>query len=161
MYKKKGGSPPVDYNPYEQVDVVVQTDEQNGSFAVPVDPFIENKNKIIDNFQRENVQLKAQLAQNEVLRAQAEGQRRENDLLQARLQARRAENVYDRAIYDRIYSEMMGYIPIDKRLSASEIIADITRKRLIAGLSESSIVSELRDMISEMIKKKSTKKSSK
>jgi len=162
----KAGSPPVDYNPYEDVVVVAPIDE--------IDPFIENKNKIIDHFQRENVVLKAQLQNppfDQRARQLLDDQRRENDLLRARLQAQRANEIdaYDRGAYDRIYTGLLPYVPLDQRLRMSAILSDLTRKRLIDGLSEPHIVSELRDMITELVKKprrkvsknKSVKKSSK
>jgi hypothetical protein len=152
VYKKKkgGGEMSIQADP-DQIDAEMGRADVGTQVDGPVDIGTQTDNRTLE---RENL-LKAQLTQNEMLRAQAEGQRRENELLQARLQGmRRAEDVYDRAIYDRIYNEMIGYIPIDQRLRVANVIGDLTRRRLIAGLSETTIVNELRDMISEMLKKK-------
>lgn len=72
---------------------------------------------------------------------------------------------YDDVVYNRINSYLYGYIPVEQRLNLSTVIANLTKSKLLQGTSESTIITELMDVIKTFkptrpAKKKSIKKKS-
>jgi hypothetical protein len=117
-----------------------------------------------ERVKRENEELRARLrsadahkVEASVLKARldtAEGQKREGEMWRARAQMlERRREAFDSAVYNRIYTELLDYIPLEYRLKISSRIGDLARTRLIAGLPEAVIIREMRDMIEELLRK--------